>query len=242
MNALKKSSLIAVGSLLPLAAWGDDSGAKTSIQREAYDPRPSETRSGPPTARADDGRATSGMDRMDHSRTDMNRDMNRTHTTTGSGHGLGAGIERVPSDQLEHRVTASDLIGTKVVDREGREIGKVKDIGLSAVAPQLAGQNSALASTSAQSSRDTEAGATARTGSTDRDASSGLSQPWTRSGERETRVFVRPDRALEAGDALVAIPATQLHREGDALRVDLTREELRSVVSERDANRVSMNR
>lgn len=217
MKTQHLTSFIAIGAILPLAAWADDIGSKSSLQREAYDPRPSETRSGPPSARADD---TTRDRTLTRSRTDMDA------AQTTLSHTAGAGIECVSKDQVEQRVTAADLIGTRVLDREGREIGKVKDIGLGSVAPQLSEAQAAT--------RDSSSPA--------RGTSSGLSQPWTQSDERETRVFVRPDRALDAGDALVAIPATQLHREGDTLRVDISREELRSIVAESASSRVSMNK
>jgi hypothetical protein len=225
------TSLIAVGAILPLAAWGDDT-TRYSIQREAYDPRPSETRSGPPTARVDETRdqiteQTSRADLNEPDSPHMSRTSTSSHTTTAAS---SAGIERISEEQVEQRLTASALIGTRVVDREGQEIGKVKDIGLAAVAPQLASQPSATAIAHSRSDRP---GAT---------PTSGLSQPWSQtSGEsKEASVFIRPSRSLGAGDALVAIPATQLRREGDALRVDLSRDEVRSMVSEQEINSVSL--
>jgi len=230
------TSFIAVGALLPLAAWADDTRGQNTIQREAYDPRPSETRSGPPTPRVeetrDQARDPSLQREMRESREDTTESL---HTSTTGGAAAAAGVERLSQEQVEQRVTASELIGTKVVDREGQEVGKVKDIGLTAVAPQLGPDIStrAVARSASESPR------------TERTAGSGLSQPWTQqtagSGTKEARVLVRPSRALGAGDALVAIPATQLHREGDALRIDLSREELRALVGEQDASRVSMN-
>jgi|GEM_PF-5943487 hypothetical protein len=217
MNALTKSSLIAVGALLPFSAWSNDRATKSGLQREAYDSRPSETRSASPAVRAEQMR--------DESRTSdrAQDDMDAPRATFTPDHGAGSGIERITKDELERRVTATDLIGTKVLDREGREIGKIKDIGLASVAPQLADTRT--------TSRNTDAS----------EATSELSQSWTRHDQREARVFVSPDRSLSAGDALVAIPAAQLHREGDALRLDMSREELRSFVSV-NTNRVSMNR
>jgi hypothetical protein len=225
------TSLIAIGAILPLAAWGDDT-SRYSIQREAYDPRPSETRSGPPTARVDESRDQIS-DTSRRADLDEPHGPHMSHTSTSSPAATTAsasGIERVSEEQIEQRLTASALIGTRVVDREGQEIGKVKDIGLSAVAPQLASQESPVAV------------AHSRSDGPGFSTSPGLSQPWSQaSGEaRETRVFIRPSRALGAGDSLVAIPATQLRREGDALRVDLSREELRSLVSEQEISPVSM--
>ena len=230
MKTRHLTSFIAVGALLPLAAWGDDTRSQTTIQREAYDPRPSETRSGPPTPRTEETRPAATA--SEHSRATTGA-FGASDNLSTPAPTTGTGIERVTPKQLEQRVTAAELIGTKVVDREGQEIGKVKDIGLASVAPQLAPAGEARETSRA----DVPASATTTS------ADSGLSQPWTaRTDEKEARVFVRPSRALEAGDALVAIPATQLHREGDALRVDLSREELRAIVSEREAGRVSMSR
>ena len=222
-------SLIAVGALLPLAAWGDDARTQNTIQREAYDPRPSETRSGPPTSRMTE--STELRSRQETRETAEPIHSSATTPALTESGAVGAGIERLSQEQVEHRLTASELIGTKVVDREGQEIGKVKDIGLTTVAPQLAAETETR--TIARNSPDSAPSA----------PSSGLSQPWTQSGgaTKEARVLVRPSRALGAGDALVAIPATQLHREGDALRIDLSREELRSLVGEQEASRVSMN-
>ena len=217
------TSFIAVGALLPLATWGDDTRTSSSIQREAYDPRPSETRSGPPTPRTEEETLPSAT-ASEGSRA-TTQTMTAPDTPTQA---TGTGIERVSREQVEQRVTASNLIGTKVIDREGQEVGKVKDIGLASVAPQLA---------PSADTRDMP-----QAGTPGIAASSRSTEPSTQTDEKETRVFVRPARALEAGDALVAIPATQLHREGDVLRVDLSREELRALVSDRGAGRVSMNR
>ena len=225
MKTLQTTSLIAIGALLPLAAWGDDTRTQYSLQREAYDPRPSETRSGPPATRAEETRERIG----ESERTEM-RDSTASPAPVAAT--AGTGIERVSEEQVERRVTASELIGAKVIDREGREIGKVKDVGLGAAAPQLASQ--------AEPQAPEQTRRAAATRSTDPD--SGLSQPWTQTDEKEARVFVRPARALGAGDSLVAIPAAQLHREGDALRVDISREELRAIVADQESGRVSMNR
>lgn len=222
MKTPRTTSLLAIGALLPLAAWaGSDARTQnqsTTIQREAYDPRPSETRSGPPSAReSESSMQTPRESRIDHSRVDT--------VGTPTSAAVASRIEYVKTEELDHRVTASDLIGTKVVDREGQEIGKVKDIGLSGVAPQLAPQPDSVRSGDAEL------------------RASGLSDTSPRSvPEGEARVFVKTARALDSDGALVAIPATQLHREGNVLRVDISREELRSIVAMQDTNRVSMNR
>lgn len=229
-------SLIAVGTILPLAAWGDDT-TRYSIQREAYDPRPSETRSGPPTARMNDthDRTADPSRRSDldepHSPHTSPHMAHTSSAASGAAAVSTAGIERLDEDQMEQRLTASELIGTRVVDRDGREIGKVKDIGLTALAPQLAPQEKDGRVAVAHS----------RSDGTGASSTSGLSQPWSQaSGDaKEARVFIRPSRSLDAGDALVAIPAAQLRREGDSLRVDLSRDELKSLVGEQEIERVS---
>jgi hypothetical protein len=221
------TSLIAVGAFLPLAAWGDDA-TRYSIKREAYDPRPSETRSGPPKARVDETREqipdSSHSGDLDEPHSPHMAPTSTSAPASTSTAASAAGLERLSEEQAEQTLNASDLIGTRVVDRDGHEIGKVKDIGLIAVAPQLAPQQPTVAIAHSRSDRSGTV------------SSSGLSQPWneTSGGAKEARVFVRPARTLDAGDSLVAIPATQLRREGDALRVDLSLDEVRSLISEKD--------
>jgi hypothetical protein len=205
-------------------------------------------------------------------------------------------------------------MGKKVVDREGQEIGKVKDVGLAAVVPQLAAPSTASSSSMSSSTGQSDSGASRQQGASrvsipestnpgprpispvsdgrgrqedpylaeqrlrrevDRagtpgsdigmEASSDASQATdttTRASSAmqpiqssqteqmrrqaasggETRILVQPERSLGLSGDLVAIPASQIHREGDTLRVDMLREELRAIVARQPrASRVSMS-
>lgn len=174
--------------------------------------------------------------------------------------GAAGQIQRVSSDQLDQRLTASSLIGKKIVDRDGQDVGKVKDIGLGGLASQLSPQRSAHVSaqrsdigqlneaeprvgqatgTRADTYPQSGTGMTASgTGQ-----STGQSGQWSASADAagETRVFVQPDRALGLRGDLVAIPASQLRREGDNFRVDMSRDQIRTLVAQ-GGDRATQNR
>lgn len=295
MKTHKLSSLIAFGALLPLSAWGQSSDEQTS-----------DSMSDKPGAAARDTHTPSGAGSIEkrpghnsphyNSPAERQRSEMKTHSTPdgampNSGITSGASaqqIQRISSDQLDQRVTAGSLLGKKVVDREGQEIGKVKDIGLGGVVPQLGqpGDQRDFASSRSGTIRSQSGTATgmetspglqasrpdmrerpgdpyleaqrrqrevdrAGTAGADRDMAAGQSgqrpRQWSQNqtvrqpdASGEARIFVQPDRALGARGDLVAIPASQVHREGDQLRVDLSRDELRLLIAQQASERVTM--
>lgn len=300
------TSLIAVGALLPLAAWGQTS-------------TPPDTHKGGLAADKPGANAREDHTSLDVNSSDARQDPASPHHTpnrtnppsragarlsdSGASTGLSGSvsaqqIQRVSSEQLDQRVTASSLVGKKVVDREGQEIGKVKDVGLTNVAPQLASGASATGSSASTSAAAQSGGGLRQQGassasisdstspglrpadttvdgrdrqedaflaeqrlrrevdragtagsdkglaassqgdmtSQSRDRQARLSQSAQQeqqaSAGGQPRILVQPERSLGLSGDLVAIPASQVHREGDTLRVDMSREELRAIVAQ----------
>lgn len=234
MKTQHLTSLIAFGAILPLTALGQSSPGNP-IQREAYDPRPSETRSGPPSARTPEAREA-------REQSQQHRDMSADTQVYGQHqqqHGAAGQIQRVSSDQLDQRLTASSIIGKKIVDRDGQDVGKVKDISLGGLGSQLGPQASAQISTPRSDigqldERDQSEPRVGQPGARTGTSAQGQSAQWGASAgaEGETRIFVQPDRALGVRGDLVSIPASQLRREGDNFRVDMSRDQIRSLVAQ----------
>lgn len=310
MNTRKTTSLIAIGALLPLAAWGQSSDSQSRdnmSEKPGASARDTHTPSGAGAIEKRPGHNSPHYTPDNNERRNANTGgastQGQSHSATGAGvsGSLAAGqIQRVSSEQLDQRVTAASLMGKKVVDREGQEIGKVKDIGLASVAPQLAmrgdARGGAASGSTTYSTRQGLGGRQQTTGTTegspglqsaagdvdtrqrqsdpylrdqriqrevDRAGTAGSDtgmaassdgaqrtrdqqQQWTRNqtGQQdmsggETRIFVQPDRSLGASGDLVAIPASQIQRQGDQLRVNMSRDELRSLLQQ--SARVTMN-
>ncbi len=198
-------SLIALGCLLPLslAAAQPDNRFGGSADREIGPPS-KKTR---PTA---GGESAEGRMQETHGSHEYAPDtQSRSQAPLTS---LQAGqVQRIPERELERRVTASSLIGKRVVDREGQDLGKVRDIGLTSLLPHLSPAQD--------------------------------SDGPTHAGPAEARIFIRATRALNTDGDLVAIPASQLQREGETLRLDMSQNELRSLMdTSRDPDRISMSR
>lgn len=293
MKTHKLSSLIAFGALLPLSAWGQAS--EETAEKPGADARDTHTPSGAGSIEKRPGHNSphynSPSERQRSNNMSTQPSQGGAATTQGLGQGMSdQQIQRVSSDQLEQRVTASSLMGKKVVDREGQEIGKVKDIGLAGVAPQLseagdqAGQQRIagrettgmrqqpgaatepspglqasgtdgrerrndpyLAEQRRQREVDRAGTAGSDTGmAAGQDRQQSESRQWARNQSLsqdvggEARIFVQPDRSLGARGDLVAIPASQIHREGNQLRLDMSRDELRLLIAQQASERVSM--
>lgn len=134
-------------------------------------------------------------------------------------------IERITKDQLKSRLTAKDLIGKKVVDSDGKDVGEIKDIGLASVLPDdmkkssqnQGGQNNAIAR-----------------------AANEVGQLATRS-TKDVNVFVSVGGFMGIGDDLVPIPAQQLKRDGDKFKVDMTRDHLKEIAKKKSDTRTASN-
>jgi hypothetical protein len=292
MKTQHLTSLIAIGALLPLTALGQ-ANRETERERQerlrnqqqqpsgetqtpsgagAIDRRPGHNSPhyAPGQGTTRDGAAgMSGDDSQYRQQQHSQQQYNQSpRVGAGASAALGASqIQRISSDEIDQRVTASSIIGKKVLDRDGQDVGRVRDIGLSSVAPQLSQQGSAQASaqrseigqqrgqaqtqgragapaevrTPGSQQGDTYTAGTGMGGATGQQQSGQWGASASASGESEARVFVQPDRALGVRGDLVAIPASQLRRDGDNFRIDMSRDQLRTLVAE-SPDRVTQNR
>lgn len=155
-------------------------------------------------ANAGDRGTTSASGQHSGSNTSMNQGWAGSSSST-------AKIQHVNEDDLKHRVTADDLKGKDVVDRDGKKIGEVKDIGLT----QVVG-SSTRATTSGMSS-----GAAAPA------SSSTASMP----NSSQANLFVELEDEVEVGDRefdYAVIPASQVtfDREEGQVRLNIAHAEL----------------
>lgn len=152
---------------------------------------------------------------------------------TNAGHtgNSTADIRRVSQDRLDSRLTAKSLIGQKVVDQSGKEIGRVKDIGLSGVLPQDLQKSSSRRSGMSSSGDDMSgsSGSMSSTGGASGMASDTMSSDL--SSSRIVPVYVSVGGFLGAGGELVSIPANQLSRDGDNLKIQMSESQIKSLTS-----------
>lgn len=246
MKTRKLTSVIAIGSILPLAAWGQSSGSSQGTTSQGSGTTTDSTwRQGDTAPRAGSSSAgqagsTSSGSQIDTTRSGTAGGWDRSGTSTASVGAQGQ-LQRVSQDQLDQRLTANSLIGKKIVDRDGNDVGTVKDIGLAAVLPQhLNETGAATASSSTDMNRSTTTGTSttgtsgssiAGTGSVG--SSSEYSNPSMQSGSaRDVNVYVEVGGFLGMGGDLVAIPASQLQRdasEDDQFKVNLSQDDIQQV-------------
>ena len=128
----------------------------------------------------------------------------------------GQDFKLIKKDKLDQKLTAENVIGKKVVDREGQTVGKVKDIGLGAALQEASGSTYASSSTSAT----TTPGTTSSTPSSTTGAGAMTGRP---SGmqSQQVNLYVELDNDLGLeGDDLAAIPAS-------SVQFDSTKKELK---------------
>jgi hypothetical protein len=267
MKTQHLTSLIAIGALLPLTALGQSNReAERERQERMRNTQPSgETQTpsgagvidrrpghnsphyapGSDTSRDVPGMSDDAQYRQQQRQQQLDRQQQQQYGDQQRQHGqqhhqLGASgqIQRISSDEIDQRLTASSIIGKKIVDREGQDVGRIRDIGLGGVVPQLSQQG---AQTAAQRSEigqrnqaQTRAGTQAQTPGAQGSVQAGQNEWSASAGGPEPRVFVQPDRALGVRGDLVAIPAGQLRRDGDNFRIEMSRDQLRNLITESD--------
>jgi hypothetical protein len=252
---------LALASLLPVTAWAEAPAtgpADRSIGPPSKDAWPARSaagdndRPGADADRSQQQRSSAEYRRQEDQRLRQSRQSSEDTFTSldASPQSAGSGqIQRVSSSDTERRVTATSLIGKKVLDREGQEIGKVKDVGITSAASHLRDPKMAGASTGTRMSRtdgqdpsqSTDPGRVNETRSLNPDRSGdgglastrspGAAQSSASQANREPRLLIQAGRSLQTEGDLVSIPASQVSREGDDLRVDMSRDELRALVS-----------
>lgn len=236
-------TFLAVSAALPLAGWsqsstsGSSSGSSRSDSSGGSTWNDNNTNNSNPNA---PGTSSSGSDRL-------NSTNSGTYTPSASGSANGASsyntdtgytgsstadIRRVSQDRLDSRLTAKSLIGQKVVDQSGKEIGRVKDIGLSGVLPQDLQKSSSASSSGMGSSSSSSGSDLSSTGS----MSSGMTSAGL-SSSRNVPVYVSVGGFLGAGGELVSIPASQLSRDGDNLKVQMSESQIKSLTSNESNSR-----
>ncbi len=213
MKTRKFTSLIAVGSILPLAAWAQsDTGGSTNTttttpsSAAASDWESQRDQTGT-TARdsASETRATDTATTADTA--DWSRDSSMATTSATAGE-----VQRVTQDDLEQQATASSIIGKDVVDRDGNKVGTVKDISIASLLPASLHQGTDTASS------EQTIGATIDT------ALERVTSPST-----DVNVYVSVGGFMGMGNDLIAVPVSRLQSDGDGLKIDMTQDELKSI-------------
>lgn len=145
-------------------------------------------------------------------------------------------IKLVSEDKLkEEKMTADNLMGKKILDRDGETVGTVKDIGLGTTMHGAKGSYSSTQSYSGSSSA-TSGADSSRTRPSDVPSRTGTTTAGTMSDvsayqNAQPILYVKLDGKLDIkGDHLAAIPASQVRFESDkkALTMQLARSELAS--------------
>ncbi|HWL14597.1 MAG TPA: PRC-barrel domain-containing protein [Opitutus sp.] len=242
MNPKKITSLIAISSLLPIAAWSQTSGSGSSGR--SSNSGSSATQSSGSTSNSDWQRqnnasstgttSASGAMSNNNNYNSGKRDRASTGSAMNSGsasqwdHSSAAGgvasIQRVKQDDLENRLTAESVIGKDVVDRDGNKIGTIKDIGLASVLPSSLQDATNRTAMSGSSTAPRTSGTSASTGS-------------SMASQGEAKVYISVGGFLGMGDDLVAVPASQLRRDStdrDNFRLDVTQDQIKSI-ADRDS-------
>jgi hypothetical protein len=136
----------------------------------------------------------------------------------------GQDFKLIKEDILDKKLTAENVIGKKVVDRDGKTVGKVKDIGLQAAFQETSGSTYASSTTSGSSSSTTSRSIPSSTTTSPTPSSTGAGAMTGRpSGMQSQQVslYVELDNDLGLeGDDLAAIPAS-------SVQFDSTKKELR---------------
>lgn len=138
MNLRNLASAIVLGSILPLALWGENAGQKTRAGSD-------NTRAGSEQRAAGSSQAAQQNTRVDRD-TDSRRTQAEGERIPVSSEPWGTsaasttvttlgGIYRLNPELLDQRVTANTMIGKEVVDRDGKVVGTIKDLGLTSVLP-----------------------------------------------------------------------------------------------------------
>lgn len=166
--------------------------------------------------------------------------------STYSGSTVGH-FQQINKEELKNRVTADDLVGKSVVDRDGKKIGEVKDVGLTQVigtnksgmdakhygATGSVGGISAGASVSTQTGRPSAAGSPASPSTiAGDDAVNSTSNRSATMSSGTVNLLVELDgdvRQNQDNDKdFAVIPASQVtfDHEEDRLRLSMARQEL----------------
>ena len=135
-----------------------------------------------------------------------------------------ASYHQVSEDNLKNRVTAHQLIGKEVVDRDGQKVGKVKDIGLTRALGagdwgSQAGRNNAMSTASGSATMPATGSMSSESGV----SSSVMGMPG------EVTLFVDLDRSVGVkGDNLASIPssAVEFDHASKQVKLQITRQEL----------------
>jgi hypothetical protein len=247
-------TFLAISAALPLAGWsqsstpGTSSGSSSSNSNSNGNSTWNNNNANNANPNAP-GSSSSGSDRMNSTNsgtyTPSTSGASSYNTDTGYTGSSTADIRRVSQDRLDSRLTAKSLIGQKVVDQSGKEIGRVKDIGLSGVLPQdlqksSADNRSGMGSSPSGSSSDlSSSGSMSATGS-----SSGMGSDMASAGlssSRNVPVYVSVGGFLGAGSELVSIPANKLSRDGDNLKVQMSESQIKSLTSNDNNSRSGSN-
>ena len=157
----------------------------------------------------------------------------------------------------DKKMTAENLIGKKVVDRDGREVGTVKDIGLgsamhgydrdanptygttsTASTPNYGSTSSTSRTTTADASRTRSSDATSRTGTTTATTTAGAMADHSSYQQMQPTLYVELDGDLDVkDDHLAAIPVSHVRFDSDKkqLKMQLARSELSSQLKKNDS-------
>ncbi len=134
----------------------------------------------------------------------------------------------IKEDKLKDKLTAREVRGMKVVDRDGQKVGKVQEVGLgwamrdgtsSYDSTRTYGTTSSTGTTTSTSSRSTEAGST-----TPMTSATGMG---SKAGQVTLYIELDNDVGID-GDDLAAIPVShvQLDREKEQVKLQVSRTDL----------------
>lgn len=232
MNLRSLTSAIAVSSILPLIAWSQSSGQTSGSRSDQQ--RSNASSSSQQSAGATRDRAPAPDPSAATPSTPASAEPWSTSAASTTITAVG-GIQRITPDQMKQRVTASSLVGKEIVDRDGKTLGTIKEIGLTGVLPlhlQSTADPQADKRTPASGIRAPED----RDAVTTRAESNPLSgaNPMQPGGTQEVNVFVAVSGEMGTEEDLVVIPASQLWRdEGnkDRYRIALSEVELKTLAS-----------
>lgn len=231
-NTLKAAAIAAL--LLPVSAFGQAAGGSSGSAGTSpgtSDSNPASDSTQYPRSLGSD-RSSIGSSSTESSTSGMPR---RSRTSSTSK------IAKVSEDHLETRLTAEQLIGKSVVDREGNEIGEVKDVGLASVVKQstqsstlsgsstsgdILGSNESLGRPYGQSGAGIGTGQDSM-GSISSAGSSSSSSSIRQAEESEVNVYI----SMKDDDSLLRVPASELsfNELSDQVRLNLSQSDLEQV-------------
>lgn len=272
MKNRKLTTLVVASSLLlPIAAFGQASGQTSTSSPEAGQERDSsqwqQDQSSQQAGASQQSQFEAREDKPDKSKTyssstqadisaeaDVDADVSASDISASASFASSSDIRRVQEDQLENKVTAEQLIGKDVVDRNGEKVATVKDINLQAVLP--GGFEQASVEASGEASSETYA---ASTGS---DASSTMTRPQSSGSLSGSAEFDEQSRSASAqfgeqgaasssdvevylsvgglwglGEEIVAVPVSKLSydSQNDQLQIDSTQQEIAAIADPEQA-------